>query len=75
MESTNVLLLGVKARLSQFENSTSGKRRMDPRQQRSDTFYDSPPKNQPKSVTKKIVMQRLIFGSRLHDAPHMGDMD
>ena len=40
-----------------------------------DTFYDSPPKNQPKSVTKKIVIQRLIFGSRLHHAPHMGDMD
>ena len=33
------------------------------------------PKNQPKSVAKKIVIQRLIFGFRLHDAPNTGDMD
>ena len=34
----------------------------------------APPKNQPKSVTKKVVILRLIFGSRLHEEPHMGNI-
>ncbi|CAN0041878.1 unnamed protein product, partial [Sphacelaria rigidula] len=33
-----------------------------------------PKKNQPKSVTKNMDIQRLMFGFRLDEAPYMGDI-
>lgn len=31
-----------------------------------------PPKTQPKTIKKKIVIERLMSGCRLHEAPHVG---
>ena len=39
-----------------------------------DTFYDRPQKNSQKLSRKKIFVLRLIFDSRLHEAPHIGSM-
>lgn len=41
---------------------------------RFDTFHNSPLAHQPKTVAKKMVVQRMVFGSRLHEAPCMDDV-
>lgn len=33
-----------------------------------------PAQNQPDTVTKKTVVQRLMFDFGLHELPHMGDI-
>lgn len=57
---------------SEYEIKIGGDYSMDVE---GESFYDGPPRKQPKTATNNIATQRPMFSSRLHEASDVGDVD